>query len=153
MEPVPEATIEWLRRSDPAVAWQVERDLLKAPEIAWTATRARVSTEGFGARMLSHQDSDGQWAGGAFFPKDFDWHGPEAEEDAGQPWTATTWSLNSLREWGVDASVLSGTAELLAANSRWEYDDLPYWEVRSTAVSTPIRSQTAPGWALTSQSS
>ena len=49
--------------------------------------------------------------------------------DEGQPWTATTWSLNSLREWGLDAAVLRerGTAELLAENSRWEYDDLPYW--------------------------
>jgi hypothetical protein len=45
----------------------------------------------------------------------------------GQPWTATTWTLKSLREWGVDASALADTAELLARNSRWEYDDLPYW--------------------------
>ncbi|WP_233574168.1 squalene cyclase [Amycolatopsis panacis] len=27
----------------------------------------------------------------------------------------------------MDASVLRGTAELLAENSRWEYHDLPYW--------------------------
>ncbi|MGH3996723.1 MAG: hypothetical protein ACRDTJ_04590, partial [Pseudonocardiaceae bacterium] len=33
---------------------------------------------------------------------DFDFHGPEAAEDAGQSWTATTWTLNSLREWGLD---------------------------------------------------
>jgi hypothetical protein len=34
-----------------------------------------------------------------------------------------------LREWGLDGSVLRErrTAELLAENSRWEYDDLPYW--------------------------
>ena len=30
-------------------------------------------------------------------------HGPEASEGEGQPWTATTWSLNTLREWGLDA--------------------------------------------------
>ena len=53
---------------------------------------------------------------------------PDADPDEpGQPWTATTWSLNSLREWGLDAAVLAGTAEKLAANSRWEYDNLPYW--------------------------
>ncbi len=68
---------------------------------------------------------DGQWAGGAYFPKDFDFSGPEAAE--GQPWTATTWTLNALRDWGLDAAALRGTADLLAANSRWEYDDLPYW--------------------------
>jgi hypothetical protein len=121
------ALIDWMLDSDPALRWQVERDLVGAPDEVWKATRARVATEGFGARLLALQDADGQWAGGAFFPKDFDFHGPEAAEGAGQPWTATSWSLNALREWGVDAAVLAGTAELLAANSRWEYDDLPYW--------------------------
>ena len=118
--------LNWLLDSDPALRWQVERDLAGAPEDVWTATRARVETEGFGAQLLAKQDPDGQWASGAFFPADFDFHGPEAKE-GGQPWTATTWSLNSLREWGLDASVLAGTAEKLAANSRWEYKRLPYW--------------------------
>lgn len=118
---------DWLLDSDPALAWQIERDLVGAPAEVWQTTRARVATEGFGAKLLASQDPDGQWAGGAYFPGDFDFEGPEAQDDAGQPWTATTWSLNSLREWGVDDSVLAGTAELLAANSRWEYDDLPYW--------------------------
>jgi hypothetical protein len=121
------ALIDWMLDSDPALRWQVERDLVGAPDEVWKATRARVATEGFGAQLLALQDADGQWAGGAFFPKDFDFHGPEAAEGAGQPWTATSWSLNALREWGVDAAVLAETAELLAANSRWEYDDLPYW--------------------------
>lgn len=118
---------DWLLDSDPALRWQVERDLLGAPEDVWAATRARVATEGFGARLLALQDPDGQWAGGAFFPRGFDFGGPDAAEGAGQPWTATTWSLNSLREWGLDASVLTDTAARLAANSRWEYENLPYW--------------------------
>ncbi|MET0900560.1 MAG: squalene cyclase [Mycobacterium sp.] len=115
---------EWLLDSDPALRWQIERDLLGAAPAVWEATRARIATEGFGAHLLALQDPDGQWAGGAFFPAGF-----EGSEDAGQPWTATTWSLNALREWGLDAAVLRErrTAELLAANSRWEYDDLPYW--------------------------
>lgn len=117
----------WLLDSDPALRWQVERDLAEAPEPVWAATRARVAAEGFGAELLSHQDADGQWAGGAYFPADFDVEGPEAADGAGQPYTATTWSLNALREWGLDARVLAGTADRLAANSRWEYDDLPYW--------------------------
>jgi hypothetical protein len=107
--------------------WQVERDLLHAPEETWKATRARVGTEGFGAKLLALQGQDGQWAGGAFFPKDFDFEGPEAQDGAGQPWTATTWTLKSLREWGLDAGLLAGTVERLEANSRWEYDNLPYW--------------------------
>jgi hypothetical protein len=115
--------LDWMRDTDPALAWQVERDLMNAPESQWQATRARVATEGMGARLLSHQDADGQWAGGAYFPAAHDgW-----QEEDGQPWTATTWTLNTLREWGLDAPALAGTAEKLAANSRWEYDDLPYW--------------------------
>jgi hypothetical protein len=121
--------ITWLLDSDPALRWQVERDLVGRPPEVWEATRAQTSAEGFGARLLAHQDSDGQWAGGAFFPADFDFDGPEAAEGAGQPWTATTWTLNSLREWGVDSVVLRErrTVELLAEHSRWEYEDLPYW--------------------------
>ena len=60
----------WLRDTDPALRWQVERDLLGEPPEVWQATRARVATEGFGARLLALQDADGQWAGGAFFPAD-----------------------------------------------------------------------------------
>lgn len=119
--------LDWLLDADPTLRWQVERDLAGAPPEVWEATRARVATEGFGARLLALQGPDGQWAGGAYFPGDFDFHGPEAAEGAGQPWTATTWSLNTLREWGLDAASLAGTAELLAANSRWEYENLPYW--------------------------
>ena len=119
--------LDWLLDSDPALRWQVERDLVVASEDTWRATRARVATEGFGAELLAHQDADGQWAGGAYFPADFEFDGPEAAEDAGQPYTATTWTLNTLRDWGLDASALAGTAEKLAVNSRWEYDQLPYW--------------------------
>jgi hypothetical protein len=115
--------LAWLRDSDPALRWQVERDLAGEPPEVWAATRARIASEGFGARLLALQDPDGQWAGGAFFPAGFEFDRMETE---GQPWTATTWTLNSLREWGLDAAVLSGTAELLA-QCRWEYDDLPYW--------------------------
>jgi hypothetical protein len=111
--------------SDPALRWQVERDLAGAPSEVWRATRARVATEGFGAQLLAMQDADGQWAGGSYFPAGF-FGSPEADEP-GQPWVATTWSLKDLREWGVDAAELAGTAEKLAANSRWDYDDLPYW--------------------------
>ena len=79
--------IHWLLDSDPAIRWQVRRDLLDAPEPEWSAERAKVATEGWGGRLLSCQDEDGQWAGGAFVPRSFDlreW------QEVGQPWTATT---------------------------------------------------------------
>jgi hypothetical protein len=120
--------VDWLLDADPALRWQVERDLAGEPEAVWQATRARVATEGFGARLLALQDPDGQWAGGSYFPAGFDFADAEPGGDAGQPWTATTWSLNALREWGVDAATLGRTADLLAANSRWDYNGLPYWD-------------------------
>lgn len=118
--------LDWMLDTDPALRWQVQRDLAGAEPEVWQATRARVATEGFGRRLLELQDADGQWAGGAFFPAGFESLTDE-ERGPGQPYTATTWSLNSLRDWGLDAAALAGTAEKLATNSRWEYDDLPYW--------------------------
>lgn len=114
--------LAWLRDSDPSLRWKVERDLLDEPEATWQAARARVAHEGFGAQLLAAQGEDGLWAGGAHFPADF-------PEDEPQPWTATSWSLMSLREWGVDADALRpDTAGLLTRNARWEYDDLPFWD-------------------------
>jgi hypothetical protein len=79
------AVLDWLLDADVALRWQVERDLAGAPQEVWGATRARIATDGFGARLLALQDPDGQWAGGSFFPRDFDFHGSEAAEGAGQP--------------------------------------------------------------------
>ncbi len=123
------ALVTWLRDSDPTLRWQVERDLMNEPPDVWEATRARIATEGLGARLLELQDPDGQWAGGAYFPAGYDFDNRDPADDGGQPWTATTWTLTTLREWGLDSAVLRErrTAELLAENSRWEYDDLPYW--------------------------
>ena len=117
--------LDWLLDSDPALRWQVQRDLAGSAPSTWEATRSLVATQGWGADLLSRQDADGQWAGGAFFPGGF--FGSAESEQPGQPWTATTWVLKDLREWGLEAAALAGTAEKLAANSRWEYDDLPYW--------------------------
>ncbi|MDN5724700.1 MAG: squalene cyclase [Propionibacteriales bacterium] len=118
--------IGWLQDSDPSLRWQVERDLLGAPESVWKATRSRVATEGFGAQLIAHQDPDGQWDGGAFFPAGF--FGSDEAEQPGQPWTTTTWVLRDLREWGLDAAALEGTADKLKANSHWEFEDRPYWD-------------------------
>jgi hypothetical protein len=60
--------LDWLLESDPAIRWQVLRDLVWAPGQVVAAERARVATEGWGARLLAIQDKDGQWAGGACFP-------------------------------------------------------------------------------------
>lgn len=120
------SVIDWLLSSDPAIRWQVMRDLLAAPEPEYRAERAKVETDGWGARLLSCQDEDGQWAGGAFFPRDFDFR---EWQDVGQPWTATTFSLSQLREFGLDPSSERArrAVELIGANSRWDEGGQPYW--------------------------
>lgn len=112
---------DWLLDSEPSLRWQVERDLLGAEDSTWQSSRAEVAHVGFGAELLARQDPDGQWAGGAYFPAGFDF-----DTERSQPWTATTWALKDLREWGVAASVLAGTAEKLAP-VRWGYENLSYW--------------------------
>lgn len=119
--------IEWLLDSDPSIRWQVMRDLLDAPRSQWVAERAKVETHGWGARLLSYQDDDGQWAGGSFLPHDFtrrEW------QEIGQPWTATSFSLSQLREFGLDPSSdrARRAVELIGANSRWDEGGQPYWE-------------------------
>jgi hypothetical protein len=51
--------VDWLLDSDPAIRWQVMRDLADTPEDHVAAERARVAIEGWGARLLSLQRQDG----------------------------------------------------------------------------------------------
>jgi hypothetical protein len=117
----------WLLESDVSLRWQVMRDLLDASEPDWRAERARVETEGWGARLLSYEDSDGQWAGGSFVPRGF---GRREWEESGQPWTATAYSLTQLREFGLDPSSARArrAVELVGANSHWLEGGQPFWE-------------------------
>jgi len=118
--------IDWLLGSDPSIRWQVLRDLADAPEPEWQAERAQVATQGWGARLLSCEDEDGQWAGGAFLPSGFAF---QEWQDVGQPWTATTFSLSQLREFGLDpASERARRAvSLIGASSRWDHAGEPFW--------------------------
>jgi hypothetical protein len=60
------SVIQWLLDSDPSIGWQVMRDLIGAPAEEVAAERARVATEGAGARLLALQGADGSWAGAAW---------------------------------------------------------------------------------------
>jgi hypothetical protein len=51
--------IDWLLDSDPAIRWQVMRDLTEAPEDLVAAERARVAGEGWSARLLGLQQPHG----------------------------------------------------------------------------------------------
>ena len=84
--------IDWLLDSDPAIRWQVLRDLTDASADEVAAERARVEREGWGARLLALEGADGLWDGGACFPASYTGGEP------GQPWTATMHTLQTRSE-------------------------------------------------------
>ena len=117
--------LDWLLDSDPAVRWQVLRDLTDASPDDVSAERARVAVEGWGARLLAARDPDGQWAGGACFPADF-----RGDFSNGQPWTSTLPALAMLREFGVDpqAEPIREAVALVRDNCHWEYDGSAFFD-------------------------
>ena len=120
------AVLEWLLDSDPAIRWQVLRDLQDAPAEVVAAERARVATEGWGAKLLALQGEDGQWAGGACFPsrKIF-----QTYKSPGQPWTSTLPTLQLLHDFGIDPRgerVRRAVAQV-RDNCRWEHEGQPFF--------------------------
>jgi len=78
--------IDWLLDSDPSIRWQVMLDLTGAPAREVAAERARVATEGLGARLLALQADDGRWGGAT-------WN---------RGWDSTMHVLMLLRDLGLD---------------------------------------------------
>lgn len=116
---------QWLLDSDPAIRWQVLRDLVHAPAEDVARERARVATEGWGAKLLSLQGEDGQWAGGACFPaRSF-----MQPDDQGQPWISTLPTLQLLHDLGVDPG--SDRVRRAVAKVRdhclWEHAGQPFF--------------------------
>ena len=81
------SVIEWLLDSDPSIRWQVMRDLIAESEATVARERSRVAAEGWGARLLDLQGSDGHWGGAAFVP---------------HAWISTQDTLQLLRDLGAD---------------------------------------------------
>jgi len=119
-------TIDWLLDSDPAIRWQTFRDLAGASSDVVAAERARVVTEGWGARLLALQGQDGQWVGGALFPADFT---REIFKKEGQPWTATEPTLTLLRVFGIDPTneTVRRSIAQVKDHSRWEHAKEPFF--------------------------
>jgi hypothetical protein len=80
------AHLKWLLDSDPAIRWQVMRDMTDEPHDAIAAEQSRVATEGWGAQLLARQSRTGNWGG----PK----------EDRGL--LVTLYSLVVLMDLGLD---------------------------------------------------
>src|SRR5271169_5524145 len=80
------AHLKWLLDSDPAIRWQVMRDLTGESPDAIQAERSRVATEGWGAQLLARQSAAGKWG--------------KPEEDRGL--LITLWALVVLKDLGLD---------------------------------------------------
>ena len=100
--------IDWLLDSDPAIRWQVMRDLTDASADEVAAERARVAHEGWGAQVLASQDADGRWNGGTLFPY----------------WISTAHALQLLCTFGIDPTSDEARRAVAPVHeaARWEYD-------------------------------
>lgn len=119
------SVLEWLMESDPAIRWQVMRDVAREPVDVAMAERARVEVEGWGAQLLALQDAEGTWDGGTYRPGWVDESKPFFDA-----WTATHFSLQLLTDFGLDPDgpgALRALA-LVRENVRWSANDAPFFE-------------------------
>jgi hypothetical protein len=112
---VSEASVtRWLLGGDPAIRWQVMRDLMNEGDDIVAAERSRVAHEGWGRALLERQAPQGWWGG------------PNEEG-----WMITMDALVLLREMGLAPS--SDAARLAVSrvkgNLRWEsLENRPYFD-------------------------
>ena len=106
--------IGWLLEGDPSIRWQVYRDLLDADKMTILQERMKISTEGWGSRLLGFQDGNGMWSGKLYSPK----------------WTSTTYTLLLLRRIGLDPDnkqAQTGSVVLLN-NGFYEDGGINFWK-------------------------
>jgi hypothetical protein len=89
------AHLKWLLDSDPAIRWQVMRDLTGEGRDAIAAERSRVATEGWGAQLLDLQSSAGKWGGS---PRGWRDDLPKDDRDL----LITLYTLTVLKDLGLD---------------------------------------------------
>ena len=99
--------VQWLLDADPAIRWQVMRDLLGEPHEVVARERSRVAHEGWGARLLELQAADGHWGGAAFVP---------------QAWVSTFDTLQLLFELGLDPASERTRAAITRVRERCDWD-------------------------------
>lgn len=108
-------TLDWLLDSDPVIKWQAMRDLADAAPADVAAERARIPSEGLGAKILAHQGLDGAW------------HRPNTPT-----WLPTLFTLQLLRASGVDPAgpAVESAVARLEAGFRWDkmFGAKPFFE-------------------------
>ena len=104
----------WLLDGDPAIRWQVMRDLAHEQGDVVAAERSRVAKEGWGRALLDRQAPDGWWV---------------RPDDEG--WMATTDALVLLRVLGVEPSSDEARSALTRVKTHLTFaslDDRPYFD-------------------------
>lgn len=116
------AVVEWLLDSDPAIRWQVMRDLTGEPDDVIAAERSRVATDGWGARLLGRQRPDGRWDDPDRIPSMF------SETPEGVAMT----TLNLLRGMGLEptSEPARSAVSRVRDNVTWgsEFGDAPFFK-------------------------
>lgn len=109
----------WLLEGDPAIRWQVMRDLSHAPDDAVVAERARVGREGWGRALLDRQSAGGWWGA--------------ADEEG---WMISTDALVLLREMGLDPSSDGARQAVERVKAQLKFESLgdrPYFDGETEA--------------------
>ena len=104
--------IDWLLDSDPSIRSQVMRDLMHEQADVIAAERARIATEGWGARLLALQAPDGLWGGTAW----------------SHDWTDTFHVLELLRRFGLDPGSEQARRAVGLVRERVTWGDGAPWE-------------------------
>jgi hypothetical protein len=113
--------INWLMEGDPAIRWQVMRDLVRAPAGEVAREQERVASEGWGRRLIERQAKSGRWAD----------EGPGEFRGLYSPkWTSTTYTLVLLRRLGLkpgSPAAISGCDALVRGSQWFDAGDLAPW--------------------------
>ena len=113
------AIVKWLLEGDPAIRWQVMRDLTGAPADEVAAERSRIAEEGWGAQLLDRQTPDGHWSD---------------EQEHG--WMTTTDALALLRQLGADPAGEKVRAAIHRVRERitwYQLDGRPFFDGETEA--------------------
>jgi hypothetical protein len=102
------AHLKWLLDSDPAIRWQVMRDLTDEDPSTIAAERSRVATEGWAAQLIARQSRTGNWGG--------------PNEDRGL--LMTLYSLVVLMDLGLDPASKQARKMIDRVNKRLVFEPL-----------------------------
>ena len=111
-----ESIIQWLLDSNPAIRWQVMRDLTGECDEVVSRERARVAVEGWGLQLLNRRRPDGMWGDGCSAPQ----------------WQSTLCALMLLLDLGVEPTSEQArrAVQRVSEQVNWgpEFGDSPFFE-------------------------